>query len=497
MKKTNARRAGGGFGSLRGRMTLAMLLSAAIVLPAVLLALLYIRRMNDAVNRIVSEDIELMHVGDRIALDFAEARREERNYLLFRDSVHLARGREAIARVAELADRGRELEPGATAEYDALTRLAAGYDRLLDSLTVLTDARREPPMPTPQLARLRRTHERLLADAATTPDSARRDSLLIETDRLAEGLTLTLPAARGLEDTLQVIQQELLARSGGIVARALERVETHRGSARRLATWGQRNIVTVLLLTIAALAWLLATLPRRAVLPIKRITNALRRTEDGDLDVRVTLATNDELGGLARQLNRAFALLREFDERKVERILQLERRFRLVISDISEAVIVVDKTPAILLANGAAEELLGRPAAEAQGRKLNTCPALGFLLEPLEKVLAGSAGARTCEILSGLPGSAVCIEALRNRAGEIVGALIVISNPHLPEAESPSPPAAPPHPTPGKPGSLPTRNPAPDQPGQKPPARADSADDRATGRPGRPAQGAAQGSCRG
>jgi nitrogen fixation/metabolism regulation signal transduction histidine kinase len=436
-------------------MVLAMVASAAIILPTVLLSLFYIRRMNDAVNRIVSEDIELMHVGDRISLDFAQARRDERNFLLYRDSTYLTQSRLALVRIIELADRGRELEPASTADFDTIVLLTTRYRGLLDSLLRLPSQEGLRLNIIPSLTRLRQTHERLLSEAAATADSARRDSLMGEAGRLAGGIAVPTIGGRELNDSLLLIQQQVTAHSDTIVARALQRIEEHRRDARRLAAWGQRNIITVLLLTLATLIWLLVVLPRQAVFPIKRMMNALRRAEEGDLDVRVKLAAGDELGQLARQLNRSFARLAEFDERKVERILQLERRFRLLINDISEGVIVVDKTPNILLANPAVEELLGRPAAEAQGRRLRACLPLSFINEPLERVLAGSTAHQECDILPGLPGSAVCIEALRNRAGDIAGALIVISNPRRPEVDPETPT--------GNPRSAP-----PDQPAETP-----------------------------
>lgn len=409
-----------------------MLASAALVLPVVLLALFYLRRMNEAVGRIAERDIELMHIGDRISLDLARARRDDKNFLLYRDSTFLIDSRDAVGRVSLLADSGRKLDPATVAEFDTIHSLSLRYHQLLDSLRYLPAQPTPAPGALPGMTQLRRSHELLLRQAGEAADSTRRDSLLTEAARLAERITLPTPGSRHLDDELHSLQQQVAALSDTIVARALHRIGDHRQNARRLATWGQRNIVTVLLLTVVVLIWLMVALPRQTVLPIKRLLNALRRAETGNLDIRVKPSSADELGQLAHQLNRSFARLREFDERKVDRILQLERRFRLLSNDISEAVIVVDRATTILLANYAAEELLGRPVAEAKGRKLQTCENLAFIMEPLDRVLAGATTQQTCEVLPELPGTALCIEALRSRAGEISGAMIVIGNPQLP-----------------------------------------------------------------
>lgn len=419
--------------SIRTRMALAMLTAAALTIPVVLLSLLYLRQMNAAVGRIVNEDIELMHIADRVTLALAEARRDEKNFLLYRDSSYLRQNHAALERIVQLADTGRRLDPSFASGFDRVLDGVVAYRALVDSLIRLPQA--EPPerVLLPDLQTLRRHHENLLRAAAEAPSPAERDSILAAAARLAPEVTWPGDGGRSLNDSIASLQAAVASETEAISARARERVRANRDRARTLAAWGQRNIISALLLVLVVLVWLVVTLPRRAVTPLKRILNALHRMEDGDLDVRVKVSTRDEIGELARGLNRALARLSDFDNRKKNRILHLEKRFRLLINDIAEAVIVVDRVPAVLLANGAAEELLGCRAGEAVGRKLSSLRNLAFFEEELERVLAGSTSRQSCEIMPELPGSAVCIEALRDQAGNVTGALIVITDPRLPK----------------------------------------------------------------
>lgn len=432
---------GSGF-SIRTRMTLAMLIAGALTTPVVLLSLFYIRQMNSAVSRIVNEDIELMHVADRVSLEFAAARRDEKNFLLYRDSSYLRRTDSSLVHINELADTGRVLDPECSHCFDRILEQVAAYRALVDSLAVLPESERTGRVILPDLATLRRHHGNLLRAAGAAESEAERDSLVAAAARLATDITWPLTGARTINDSIVALQEAVAAEADTIAARARTRIQATRRHARTLAAWGQRNIVTVLLLILVVLVWLVVTLPRRAVMPVKRIVNALRRVEEGNLDVRVRLNTRDEIGDLARQLNRVFTRLGEFDERKKNRILHLERRFRLLINDVAEAVIVVDRLPAVVLANNSAEELLGCAAGDATGRKFGSFANLEFLKDELERVLAGSTSRQTCEIRPELPGSAVCIEALRDQAGDVTGAILVITDPHLPskdEAEDTDP----------------------------------------------------------
>ncbi|MEO0078306.1 MAG: PAS domain-containing protein, partial [candidate division WOR-3 bacterium] len=106
---------------------------------------------------------------------------------------------------------------------------------------------------------------------------------------------------------------------------------------------------------------------------------------------------------------------------------------RLLADDLPEGVLVVDRVPKITFANSAIAPLLGRPANEAIGHDISEFPLLQFLREPLERTLAGAASHRECELIPSMPGSAVCIEALRDPSGSVVGALVIVTNPVAPE----------------------------------------------------------------
>lgn len=433
MRRNQKRQPGLRGTTIRGRIALSMLYAAALIVPAVIISLFYIRRMNTAVGRIVNQDIELMHIADRISLEFLEARRGEKNFLLYGDTTYLLEGMSSLRNVSRLCAEGRRLDPALTVRFDSVCELSSAYGSLTDSLLRLPRPDAARVIITPDLSELRTHYESLLLAASRTEDQAVRDSLRSAAALVAGEISVPIPGYRSINDSILSIQTAMGAQTDSIISHAQRRVIQHRDRARQLATWGQRNILTVLLLVLIILVWLIIVLPRRAVLPIKRISNALSRVEEGSLDIRIQVRTRDELGQLARQLNRTLSYLREFDARKVSRILQLEKRFKLLISDITEGVLVVDRAPNIIVANPAIEELLGARTSEVQGKRLRDFPEIGFVMPSLEKVLAGSTSHQTCDILPEMPGSVVCIEALRDPAGKVTGALIVISHPRKPQ----------------------------------------------------------------
>ncbi len=424
---------------------LAMLLSSALVAPVVLLSVLYTGQINRLLGRIVNVDVELIRVAGDVTVTFLGARRSEKNFLLYRDTAYLRAARDGADRVDSICARGRLLDRDAATMFDSICHGMARYRQQVDTLAALFDPGTNIAYPQ-ALLRLRAEHRRLLDLAETTTDSVRRDSAVAAAELLAAERDLSVNGLLGrvLNDQLRLTEARVTLHAAAIGDYAARRTGDSRRRAEQLSVWGQRNIATVLILVVVALVWLVISLPRNLVLPLKRIANALGRAERGDLSAHVTVHGRDELDQLARQLNRVFTRLREADERKTSYIQLLEHRFRLLAADIAEGVLVFDRAPNLVLANAAVESLLGRPASEARGHALTEFPGLAFLADPLEDTLSGAGGHQECGILPGLPSSAVCIETLRDNTGAVVGALVVITNPQppAPEEQADTEPAA-------------------------------------------------------
>ncbi|MBN2466352.1 HAMP domain-containing protein [candidate division WOR-3 bacterium] len=435
------RRAGAqpGPGRIQTRIMLAMLLSSALVAPVIILSLFYISQINHLLDRIVNVDVELIRLADDVTVTFLDARRSEKNFLLYRDTAYLAAARTGAYRVDTICTRGRAIDSDVSPLFDSISQDIGRYRRQLDTLAALLGPGANIAYPQ-ALLRLRNEHQRLLDLAEATTDSLRRDSALAAAERLSaeRELPVTGLIGRVLNEQLRATETRVTFHAAAIGTYAATRTGESRDRAQQLSVWGQRNIATVLLLVLVALVWVVVSMPRGLVLPLKRIANALGRAERGDLSARIKVRGRDELDQLARQLNRVFTRIRENDDRKTSYIQLLEQRFRLLAADIAEGVLVFDRTPNLVYANAAVESLLGRPVSEARGHALAEFPGLAFLADPVEDTLSGSSAHQECGILPGLPSSAVCIEVLRDNTGAVAGALVVITNPQPPAPEEPA-----------------------------------------------------------
>ena len=151
---------------------------------------------------------------------------------------------------------------------------------------------------------------------------------------------------------------------------------------------GALYLGSLLLLALAVIAAIVVA--DRIVRPLGTLIGATRTAAGGDLSVRVTPpARDDEIAVLTRAFNRMTEQLEGQTGALVSVNEQLETRrsfIEAVLSGVSSAVVSVDADRRILLANAAAERLIGPSADDLTGLLLDdVAPELARLLTSHER----------------------------------------------------------------------------------------------------------------
>ncbi|HXG58267.1 MAG TPA: ATP-binding protein, partial [Thermoanaerobaculia bacterium] len=142
-------------------------------------------------------------------------------------------------------------------------------------------------------------------------------------------------------------------------------VESPRALVQRPITQlAQRTVVVVLLIT-ALSALLFASVARRLTVPIRELTGTAAAVRGGDLSVRASVSTRDEVGELATTFNE---MLSTIDQQIAER-RQSEAFLASVLDNIPIAVFVSDvRDSKIVRVNAATAAIAGRAPQEFIGR---------------------------------------------------------------------------------------------------------------------------------
>lgn len=112
-------------------------------------------------------------------------------------------------------------------------------------------------------------------------------------------------------------------------------------------------------------------LSHRLVEPLVRLTEAVRRIGQGDLEARVDVRTGDEIQVLAEEFNAMSASLATYREREAARLELAEQQAEAAIESLYEPVVVTGADREVLELNRAAELLFGQTAA-ARGLPVET-----------------------------------------------------------------------------------------------------------------------------
>jgi NtrC-family two-component system sensor histidine kinase KinB len=122
--------------------------------------------------------------------------------------------------------------------------------------------------------------------------------------------------------------------------------------------WFYRTLLIAGLLVAAGvvLAFLLA---KRIVGPLRRLTESTARIAGGDLNARVDVDSNDEVGMLASEYNRMAENLRQLRDSDLGKLLVAQQTTEAAIDSLFDPVIVTDAEGLVTKLNPAAEEIFG------------------------------------------------------------------------------------------------------------------------------------------
>lgn len=155
-----------------------------------------------------------------------------------------------------------------------------------------------------------------------------------------------------------------------------------------------RSNTTLLLVSIAGLVIALiaaAVLTTRVLRPLNVLGQTARRLGEGDLVVRARVASKDEIGALAHELNTMAEHLQKYRESSLGDLLEAQLAAQATIDSLPDPVIVVALDGGLRHANRAAEDVL---KIDADGGTLTSAdPAIRAIATQLRQHVAAGKGA--------------------------------------------------------------------------------------------------------
>ncbi len=167
-------------------------------------------------------------------------------------------------------------------------------------------------------------------------------------------------------------------------------------------------LLMVTLLVIVAFSSIGLRLARRFTAPIQALAEGTRRVSSGELDHRVDVAVDDELGVLVDAFNHMTEELQRNEElvdRKNRELVEANKRIRAVLQNVAAGVLAIDDDGRIRTCNGAALGILHQNDGAVTGKKLHEAfgdSERGKLIELLDQPMpAGEAASHQIRITVG------------------------------------------------------------------------------------------------
>jgi two-component system, NtrC family, sensor histidine kinase KinB len=126
--------------------------------------------------------------------------------------------------------------------------------------------------------------------------------------------------------------------------------------------------VITLILSIIATAWLI----NGVVTPAEQLTETVKQIGRGQLDLKIDVLSDDEIGQLSREFNKMTERLKRFEQMNIDQILSEKRKSEAIVRSISDGLVATDASMAIVHINQVVAELFGLTDREAAGRPVTS-----------------------------------------------------------------------------------------------------------------------------
>ncbi len=145
-----------------------------------------------------------------------------------------------------------------------------------------------------------------------------------------------------------------------------------------IQTRGVSNEAIIAVFTAAILAIGLSIITmvqftKRIIVPAERLTETVHQIGHGQLDLKIDIQTNDEVGELSREFNKMTERLRQYEELNIEKIISEKKKSETIVENIVDAIIVCDSDLNIQLINHSAERIFNLIEQDVLGKPVEQC----------------------------------------------------------------------------------------------------------------------------
>lgn len=113
----------------------------------------------------------------------------------------------------------------------------------------------------------------------------------------------------------------------------------------------RRNMLITLIITFLGTILLSLVVPGKIAMPFKKINDAVRELQDCNFDVSIYYDQDDEIGELARELNKMIINMKRFEQLRTDRISVEHRKFDTLANMIKKNIMIANAKGELIYMN--------------------------------------------------------------------------------------------------------------------------------------------------
>jgi HAMP domain-containing protein len=161
----------------------------------------------------------------------------------------------------------------------------------------------------------------------------------------------------------------------------------------------RRNMLITLIITFLGTILLSLIVPGKIAMPFKKINDAVRELQEVNFDVSIFYDQDDEIGELAKELNKMIVNMKRFEQLRQDRISVEHRKFDTLANMIKKNIMVANAKGELIYMNNPMYSTLELQSDDVMNKNLNDSILPDSIIETFELAIKRRSKIENAEIL--------------------------------------------------------------------------------------------------
>jgi two-component system, NtrC family, sensor histidine kinase KinB len=136
----------------------------------------------------------------------------------------------------------------------------------------------------------------------------------------------------------------------------------------QLASDATFTVITISVVAVFLSIFTSIRFSRTILLPAEKLTRSVRSISSGQLNQKIDVNTDDEIGELSQEFNKMTERLRSYEQLNIQQLIAEKKKSETIVESIADPVIVTDENGVLVLMNQAAAAVFDVRGTDWQGK---------------------------------------------------------------------------------------------------------------------------------